>query len=108
MTTLRLTTALGLSDEQRQRLEEVLYQETRPTRITGQAFPAASMLAVYVQISQIPEARLKPLLEPWQWQALRRKMAERQTYVEMLRGAGIDPQEDQVAPPQAARAMKAR
>ena len=108
MTALRLSTALGLSDEQRQRLEQVLFQETRPTRITGPAFPAAYFLAVYVQINRIPETRLKPILEPWQWQALRRKMAERQTYVEMLRTYGIDPQEDQVPVPQATRIWKAR
>jgi hypothetical protein len=103
MTALRLTTALGLSDEQRQRLEQVLFQETRPTRITGQAFPAAHFLTVYVQLNRIPEEHLKSFLEPWQWQALKRKIAERETYVGMLRGSGIDPQEEQLAPPQAAR-----
>ena len=108
MTALRLTTALGLSDEQRQRLEQVLFQETQPTRITGPAFPAAYFLAVYVQINRIPEAHLKSFLEPWQWQGLQRKIAERETYVAMLRSNGIYPQQDQVPVPQAARIWKAR
>jgi len=108
MAAVRLTTALGLSDEQRQRLEQVLLEETQPTRITGQAFPAAHFLAVYVQLNRIPEEHLKSFLEPWQWQALKQKIAERETYVGMLRGSGIDPQEEQLAPPQAARAIKAR
>jgi hypothetical protein len=107
MTALRLSTALGLSDEQRQRLEQVLFQETQPTRITGPAFPAAYFLAVYVQINRIPDEHLKSFLEPWQWQGLQRKIAERETYVAMLRSIGVNPQEDQVPVPQAARIMKA-
>jgi hypothetical protein len=107
MTALRLSTALGLSDNQRQHLEEVLFQETRPTRITGPAFPAACFLAVYVQLNRIPEEHFKSFLEPWQWQALERKIAEREKYVAMLRSNGINPQEDQVPVPQAARLMKA-
>jgi hypothetical protein len=107
MTALRLSTALGLSDNQRQHLEDVLFQETRPTRITGPAFPAAYALAVYVQLNRVPEERLKFFLEPWQWEALKRKIAEREKYVAMLRSNGINPQQDQVPVPQAARIMKA-
>lgn len=107
MTALRLSTALGLSDNQRQHLEEVLFHETRPTRINGSAFPAAYFLAVYVQLDRVPAERLKSFLDPWQWQALQRKIAERETYVAMLRSNGINPQEDQVPAPQAARIWKA-
>jgi hypothetical protein len=108
MTALRLSTALGLSDNQRQHLEEVLFQETRPTRINGPAFPAAYFLAVYVQLNRIPEERLKFFLEPWQWQALKHKIAERETYVSMLRSNGINPQEDQVPVRRAVQAIQAR
>ncbi|HUE12602.1 MAG TPA: hypothetical protein VMR25_00435, partial [Planctomycetaceae bacterium] len=74
MTVLRLSTALGLSDEQRTRLEQLLLKETRPARSIGRAYPAVFFNIVFVQMGRLPEKKLKPLFEPWQWRVLQTKL----------------------------------
>jgi hypothetical protein len=76
MTVLRLSTAIGLNDDQWKQLEQVLLKETRPAQIIGHPYPAAYFNIVYVQMRQIPEAKLKPLFEPWQWRTLQRKLVD--------------------------------
>jgi hypothetical protein len=75
MTVLRLSTALGLSDEQQTRLKALLLKETRAARLQPPTAPARFFNVIYTQMGRIPEAKLKPLFEPWQWQALRGKIA---------------------------------
>jgi hypothetical protein len=74
MTVLRLSTALGLSDDQWQRLEAVLLKETRPSRISGSPGPAAYFQIVYVQMRGISPEKLRPIFEPWQWEILKIKV----------------------------------
>ncbi len=76
MTVLRLSTALGLSDDQWKRLEQLLLTETHPAQIIGEPFPAAYFQIVYRQMRRIPEEKLKPLFEPWQWRTLQKKLLE--------------------------------
>jgi hypothetical protein len=76
MTVLRLATALGLSDDQWKRLEQLLLTETHPAQITGEPYPAAYFNIVYRQMRGIPEEKLKPLFDPWQWRTLQTKLAE--------------------------------
>jgi hypothetical protein len=74
MTVLRLSTALGLSDDQWKGLEQLLLRETHPAQIAGDSHPAAYFQIVYRQMQQIPKEKLKPLFEPWQWRALQKKL----------------------------------
>ena len=75
MTVLRLSTALGLSGEQQTQLKKLLLQETRPARTLDGVNPAGYFSVVYAQLPRIPERKLRPLFEPWQWQALKAKLA---------------------------------
>jgi hypothetical protein len=75
MTVLRLATALGLSDDQWKGLEQLLLTETHPAQITGEAYPASYFNIVYRQMRGIPEEKLKPLFDPWQWRTLQAKPA---------------------------------
>jgi hypothetical protein len=74
MTVLRLSTALGLSDEQWRRLEATLLKETRPSRISGSVLPARYFGIVYFQMRGISPEKLQPIFEPWQWQILKIKI----------------------------------
>jgi len=86
MTVLRLSTALGLSDEQRTRLKVLLLEETRPVRSPSAALADSYSNSVYAQLRLVSEAKLKPLFEPWQWEALQIKFASAQKPREDARG----------------------
>jgi hypothetical protein len=75
MTVLRLSTALGLSGEQQTQLKKLLLRETRPARTLEGVNPAGYFSVIYAQLPRIPERKLQPLFEPWQWQALKAKLA---------------------------------
>ena len=74
MTVLRLSTALGLSNEQWKGLEDLLLKETRPARFDGRPYPAAYFNVVFAQMRSIPREKLQPLFEPWQWRIMQRKL----------------------------------
>jgi hypothetical protein len=74
MTVQKLSTALGLSDEQQIKLQELLLRETRPARLLEGPNAAAYFNVVYAQMPRIPEQKLRPLFEPWQWAALKWKL----------------------------------
>jgi hypothetical protein len=76
MTVLRLSTALGLSDEQWQGLEDLLLKETRPARFEDRPYPAAYFNVVYAQMRSIPQEKLQPIFEPWQWRIMQRKLQQ--------------------------------
>ena len=89
LTVLRMSTALGLSDNQRQRLEQLLLKETRPGRGANRLYPTACFNIVIVQMAHLPAERLKPLFEPWQWQALQRKLEIASRFEEGLVRNGV-------------------
>jgi hypothetical protein len=89
MTVLRLSTALGLSDDQWKGLEQLLLKQTHPAQIIGEPYPAAYFNIVYRQMRQIPEEKLKPLLEPWQWRTLQKKLANGPGFGPLLEQNGI-------------------
>ena len=89
MTVLRLATALGLSDDQWKGLEQLLLTETHPAQVTGEMYPAVYFQIVYRQMSQIPEEKLKPLFDPWQWRMLQAKLAEGGRFGVAFQGNGI-------------------
>jgi hypothetical protein len=90
MTVLRLSTALGLSDDQRTRLEQLLLKETRPARSIGRAYPAVFFNVVFVQMGRLPEQKLKPLFEPWQWRVLQTKLGSVPGFAAGLQAAAIE------------------
>jgi len=89
LTVLRMSTALGLSGDQRQRLEQLLLTQTRPGRGANRIYPTTSFNIVYVQMAHLPAERLKPLFEPWQWRALRRKLENAVRFEEGLVRNGV-------------------
>jgi hypothetical protein len=89
LTVLRMSTALGLSEDQRRRLEQLLLKETRPGRSPNRLYPTACMNIVYVQMAHLPAERLKPLFEPWQWRALKRKLEIASRFEEGLVRDGV-------------------
>jgi hypothetical protein len=90
MTVLRLSTALGLSDDQRTHLEQLLLKETRPARSIGHAYPAVFFNIVFVQMGRLPEQKLKPLFEPWQWRVLQTKLEGVPGFAAGLQGMAIE------------------
>jgi hypothetical protein len=89
LTVLRMSTALGLSDDQRRRLEQLLLKETRPGRSPNRLYPTTCFNIVIVQMARLPAERLKPLFEPWQWRALRRKLENALRFEEGLERNGV-------------------
>jgi hypothetical protein len=89
LTVLRMSTALGLSDDQRQRLEQLLLKETRPGRSPNRLYPTVCFNIVYVQMAHLPAERLKPLFEPWQWRALKLKLEKASRFEEGLERNGV-------------------
>jgi hypothetical protein len=89
MTVWRLSTAMGLTDDQRRRLEQLLMAETHPTPILNVVLPFARYVVIYVQIASIPEAKLKPLFNAWQWHTLQLKLSEIPRYAANLRENNI-------------------
>lgn len=89
LTVLRMSTALGLSDDQRRRLEELLLKETRPARSFNRLYPTTCFNIVYVQMAHLPAERLKPLFEAWQWGALKRKLEKASRFEEGLAHNGV-------------------
>ncbi len=64
-----LDNAVGMTAKQRQRLLKMLLDETRPPRKSGPYDYQVAML----QISRLPEGRVKPIFNDTQWPALRRQ-----------------------------------
>ena len=63
---------LGMNEEQRAALAELLLKETRPPRKFGDAPDVALVLE---QASRIPEEKIKPIFDEEQWRIVRRWMA---------------------------------
>jgi hypothetical protein len=97
MTVLRLSTALGLSDAQQTQLKALLLRKTRPARTLEGVIPSSYFNVVYAQMPRIPEQKLRPLFEPWQWRALKSDLTSAANFGgRNLEPAGDD--DDEVAP----------
>lgn len=95
---------LALRAQQREALEKLLLEETRPPVHFG----PYDIYVVMLQASQLGEEKLKPLLDPPQWKRLQRLLDKARTFEPMLKANGILPE---VAPadgaPPAARVRDA-
>jgi hypothetical protein len=65
-----LNNEVGFTDDQRQHLVKLLHDETKPPRKLGQN----DYYVVLYQLSRIPEAKIKPVFEDFQWKYLKRQL----------------------------------
>ncbi len=65
-----LNNEVGFTDEQRQRLVRLLKEETKPPRKMGEN----DYYVVLYQLSRIPEAKLKPVFDDFQWPFVKRQL----------------------------------
>lgn len=82
---VQLNKSLGLSDDQRQRLVELLVDDTRPPKKYGQGVN----WFVLNQASSIPESRIKPIFNDIQWKIFSRQLVEANRMQKWLRGNGV-------------------
>ena len=86
---------LGLSTLQHERLEAVLIKETRPPRRFGEE----DYFGVLLQVSRLPEGKLKLIFREDQWATLAPQFAEARLREPMLRREGYVPESDVVVAP---------
>jgi hypothetical protein len=85
MTVMQLGNALGLRDDQRKRLVQLMLDQTEPPQTFGQQ----DQYVVLVQMSRLPEESLKPLFDAGQWRALERQLANSARRLPALRRNGF-------------------
>lgn len=85
-----LDDALGLLDDQREKLVRLLLAETRPLS-AGSEF---DYYLVLWQVSRIPEAKIRPLFDENQWIELQKQTAQMEGMAEMLRQQGLLPENE--------------
>jgi hypothetical protein len=86
--------ALGLSDVQRGRLAELLASETPPPERFGQA----DFWYLMYQMTRLPEAKVKAILDEPQWRLLSRQFIQARGMGPWLRSNGLIAQGNDVAP----------
>jgi hypothetical protein len=82
-----------LRHEQRQKLIDFLVHELKPAPKAG----AMQYYLVMYQASQIPEAKLKPMFDDFQWKVVDRQLAQYKQYKQYLKQTGQLPEEDEEA-----------
>ncbi len=80
-----LENALPLRDEQRQKVIELIVEETKPPRSFGQQ---QDYYIVMWNISKIPEKTLKPLLSDAEWKVLNQQFAQVRGLEQWLKQSG--------------------
>ena len=85
--------ALGLSDLQRGRLVELLEQETQPPQRFGQA----DFWYLMYQMTRLPEAKLKAILDEPQWRLLSRQFMQARGMEPWLKSNGLIAQNAEAA-----------
>jgi hypothetical protein len=82
---VQLDKSVGLSDEQRHRLVELLMMETRPPKRFGQNDYWYMML----QASKLPESKIKPIFDNVQWRILQRQLMQGRSMEQWLKMSGV-------------------
>lgn len=67
-----LNNEVGFTDDQRRQLVKLLHEETTPPRRMGEQ----DYHVVLYQLSTIPEGKVKPVFEDFQWPSLERQLAQ--------------------------------
>ncbi len=65
-----LNNEVGFTDDQRRQVVKLLHEETKPPRRMGEN----DYYVVLYQLSKIPEARIRPVFEDFQWRSLQRQL----------------------------------
>src|SRR5207248_1715960 len=84
---------LGWNDEQRQRFEKILLEETRPPK----KFAPADYYVVLYQAARLPEVKFKPIFDDLQWRLLSHQLQVATRLGPMLKNSGFVPDEEPVA-----------
>ncbi|HET6324298.1 MAG TPA: hypothetical protein VFG04_06325 [Planctomycetaceae bacterium] len=85
MIVVQLDAILGLSDDQRTRLSQLLFDKTRALRESNQFRPRV----VLAQMSRLPDDMLTPLFDAAQWRQLQRKLSHTRRELPALARMGI-------------------
>jgi hypothetical protein len=85
MCVAQLDAVLGLRDDQRRRLVQLVLDKTRPPRTYGQL----DRFVVLAQMSRLPEEEVKSLLDPAQWPEMRRRLLTAKRMLPMLKQNGV-------------------
>jgi hypothetical protein len=85
LTVAQLDAILGLSDEQRVRLVQLILDKTRLPRHFGQF----DRVLVLVQLARLPEETLATVIEPAQWPQLRKELANARRMIPTLKRNGV-------------------
>jgi len=87
---VHLDKGLGMSDDQRQKLVDMLVNETRPPKKFGQG----DFWYLMLQTARVPEALLKPIFDVPQWRLLNRQFAQARGMEHWLRTNGVMPDDE--------------
>jgi hypothetical protein len=82
-----LNNEVGFTDDQRRQLVKLLHEETRPPRRMGQQ----DYYVVLYQLGRIPEAKLQPVFEEFQWKFLKRQLEQGRRMERFLKQNGFVP-----------------
>lgn len=82
---VRLDAMLGLSEEQRERLTQLLLDKTRALR-ESETFEPRVVLA---QMSRLPDDELKPLFDSRQWRLLQHQLSNARQEIPALEATGV-------------------
>jgi hypothetical protein len=88
-TVVMIARSLGLTDDQRRRLEAVLLEETR----VPENLATYDYAIVMYQASLIPESRIRPVFDEVQWRVMSRELASFKDQERWLRAGGLIPAE---------------
>jgi hypothetical protein len=94
-----LASSMGWNDQQRQRFENVILEETRtPKKSHPQVY-----FVVLCQAARIPEEKLRPIFDELQWRLLRQELIRARSVERSLRNDGFVPDEGPASAPAGTR-----
>jgi hypothetical protein len=85
MCVVQLDSILGLRDDQRRRLVQLILDKTRPPKSYGQL----DRFVVLAQLSRVPEEEVKTLFDPAQWPEMHRRLLTARRMLPMLKQNGV-------------------
>jgi hypothetical protein len=85
-----LNNEVGFTDDQRRQLVKLLTEETTPPRKLGEN----DYYVVLYQLSRIPEAKIKPVFDDFQWRYLKRQLDQGRGMAMFLKQNGFVPGEE--------------
>ncbi len=94
-----LSCEVGFTEDQYARLIELLRAETRPPRKMARQF---DVYVVVYQLGHIPEKKIRPIFEDYQWPLMARALQQGRALEPLLRQQGFEPDEPEAPrPPEA-------